>query len=566
MNLYIKKYPKNIKSGLLCPSKQCIILNYPLAILNYSSDSVLEIAEKNELADPVLTLNRDDQLLLLSGPSHRVVDIDSGKKLRDIYEHDGIIKAACWSPTSSNVFATAGTDSTVRTWDVRQHPAQTMAIRLKRYSCIQFSPDGRFLCFGGDNNINLMDLQNPRNLTTINSPSAVSEVKFNPVEYILASINTDKVVRFWDIDAKECIAQTLPLDIEPQTIEFSSCGKYLVSVSQNQINSFSFEPFDVIEQLNLNSPAHRVLLDFKICDDKMYYLSYDSKRREVAVESFQETEFNKDEALPALSPIPKDSGLNGHITDEGADIIKETNAITGFRNILSRSSSMSSARNLPLNRSRENSHSSLIDRKSSIDLSSMPDCSETIKEHNARIKKGSVTGKTNKSAEIVKRIELHSVTMDKLKARMQDCRRIQCLSRISSIEDTLQEAAKMPGAHMLVAVINAYRSQSPTLQLGFYAKVLIYVKQLLSHNNWDYVNLGMDLINGVLTDYGDVIKDTLTLSLTPSADDERIRHYIACKRALTEIYILAPTLSGRLNQHQNQVFSTLLPILKALVE
>jgi WD40 repeat protein len=62
----------------------------------------------------VLEHNCTEQLVVFSSTWHKIVDVETGRKVREIYDQDGFVSAVCWSPTNVNIFASAGTDSSIR--------------------------------------------------------------------------------------------------------------------------------------------------------------------------------------------------------------------------------------------------------------------------------------------------------------------------------------------------------------------------------------------------------------------------------------------------------------------
>ncbi|CAD5206569.1 unnamed protein product [Bursaphelenchus okinawaensis] len=568
MNIYSHRVLNIVTNGLISPTNQSIFVYNPFTKLNYTTDECCyEHPELVDLADSVAQLNKEEELLLVSRTSHSVIDVEAGKKFRDIYEHDGVINAVCWSPINGNVFASVGSDNTVRLWDIRQHPAQVMIIRLKRYSCLDFSPDGQYLALGGDNAVNLMYLNNPRDLTTMKVSSPVTNVKFNPLECTMATISTDKVVRFWDIDAKECVSQTLPFDTMPKAIEYTSCGNYFVAASDTVLSSFLCEPLSMVHEVEVEKVANH-FLDFKIAMDVAYHLSWNSDG-EVVLKSYMVNDLRKNgvpesPVLSAISPIKDVVNTEDSVFYKSTNSMKTEDSTIELRSCMSRSSSLSS-NHLSLHRSRNNSQQNLTSaaqRKTSVDLGPSQNSSAIIKEHNSRLKKGSDSPSDSLRATqdgFKSVVDNHPSVMAILRERMHECKRIQSMSRISSIDDTLKEASKMNGSHMLAALINTYKaSSSPTIT--FYSKVLLYVIPLLRHTNPDYINIGLDIVCGVLTDHGDQIK-------TGSKGNTDLENACnVCKRMLTEVYILMPCLLERLNEEQRQTFTSLLPLLKALAE
>lgn len=121
-----------------------------------------------------------------------------------------------------------------------------------------------------------MNLNNPRDLISFASSSFVNNISFNPYEYILAASDTDNVIKFWDIDSKECVSQTVPLDSEVQKFAFSSDGSHLIAATKYQLNSFCFEPYEHVHQQNLLGNSMQTL-DLVVNDREVFHLGFNKE-------------------------------------------------------------------------------------------------------------------------------------------------------------------------------------------------------------------------------------------------------------------------------------------------
>lgn len=133
-------------------------------------------------------------------------------------------------------------------------------------------------------------------------------MRFNPVEYLLATASDDRVVRFWDIDTEECVSQSLPFESIVKNVEFDAQGKCLIASCASTISAFHWEPFECVGQLDLCSLKSRNLsgsnsvpnsngsstnrlnmafksLDLRTIDDKILHLGFDESTHRLFLQS-----------------------------------------------------------------------------------------------------------------------------------------------------------------------------------------------------------------------------------------------------------------------------------------
>jgi WD40 repeat protein len=133
-------------------------------------------------------------------------------------------------------------------------------------------------------------------------------VRFNPVEYLLATSSDDKVVRFWDIDTEECVSQSLPFESTVKNVEFDTQGKCLIASCSSTISAFHWEPFECVGQIELSTLKSRNFsgansvpssngsatnrpntafksLDLRTIDDKILHLGFDESTHRLLLQS-----------------------------------------------------------------------------------------------------------------------------------------------------------------------------------------------------------------------------------------------------------------------------------------
>ena len=94
-------------------------------------------------------VNRHDENGLiavgLSTPLIRLVDLRSVGSIQTLKgHHGGSVLSVKWSPTNSNILASAGSDGTVRIWDIRQANQQLASLDLLRTNLKQSLTDPEF--------------------------------------------------------------------------------------------------------------------------------------------------------------------------------------------------------------------------------------------------------------------------------------------------------------------------------------------------------------------------------------------------------------------------------------
>ncbi|MBW3542141.1 MAG: WD40 repeat domain-containing protein [Planctomycetes bacterium] len=183
-----------------------------------------------------VAFSRDGKTLAIgSGNDQRGVvhlwDLTTRERITSLKGHGGYVYSLAFSPDGTTL-ASSSFDQTVRLWQVPGgtplhvfKPSQVSDGRPKLITCVAFSPDGKVLVAGGNQNIYYWNSSAKRETGTVAANQGpVDALAFSPDGKLLASGGLDKSVKLWDVATTQ-FKKTLVQHEEPvRSVAFSPDG------------------------------------------------------------------------------------------------------------------------------------------------------------------------------------------------------------------------------------------------------------------------------------------------------------------------------------------------------
>jgi len=241
-------YKKNCKKTLTI--LLYILITFFFPILSYGknySPIVLKgehVSDITQLINNISTLDKvysidfsPDGKIIASGDSYqiRLWDITSGVEIKRFSKHNGIVSSLCFSPNGKYIIS-GGADSIIYLWDVEKGSVLKQFKKHKKgIESVSFSPNGKFfVSCSTDKSIRLWDSITGNEIKKFSMDKPILTVCFSPNNKYIAFGGVD-IIGLMDISSGYKIKKFGGNKGWTLSIGFSPDGKTLASSSYNNI-------------------------------------------------------------------------------------------------------------------------------------------------------------------------------------------------------------------------------------------------------------------------------------------------------------------------------------------
>jgi WD40 repeat protein len=150
--------------------------------------------------------------------------------------HSSSVSSVSFSPDGKTL-ASGSDDNTIKVWNLATgNQITTLKGHSSSVNSVSFSPDGKTLASGSyDNTIKVWDVATGKPITTLTGhTSTVSSVSFSPDGKTLASGSVDKTIKVWNLATGKVITTLTGHTSSVISVSFSPDGKTLASGSDDK--------------------------------------------------------------------------------------------------------------------------------------------------------------------------------------------------------------------------------------------------------------------------------------------------------------------------------------------
>ena len=183
----------------------------------------------------------------------------SAQERHTLFNHGSSVRTVAYSPVDSSLVASAGDNSEIKLWNLRNGTATTLGHHTDTINSIAFSPDGRLLASGGDDYVlKIWNVPRKQHIATLDhvtdrTISQVKAVTFSPNGEMIAT--GGRHAKLWNARTHNEIA-TFTHDEWVWAVSFSTDGKLLATGDDNgQVNVWNLQSRRTVAQFQADSNA-----------------------------------------------------------------------------------------------------------------------------------------------------------------------------------------------------------------------------------------------------------------------------------------------------------------------
>lgn len=201
------------------------------ALSQLTSDPQLALLLALEAANITLTANEDTPASTQDALYQSLL----ASQIRfSLSGHTDQLTSIAFSIDGSQV-ATAARDQTAKVWDATTgQELFSLDDHTRAVNSVTFSPDGNLLATGGEEGfVILWNAETGARISVLNSGSSVIDMAFNPDGSRLVTVNRDRTVRVWSINARDSLFKLFDHRAELTAVAYNNTGSRFATVGKD---------------------------------------------------------------------------------------------------------------------------------------------------------------------------------------------------------------------------------------------------------------------------------------------------------------------------------------------